>query len=86
MKLQKTKKALVLVGLFSTIGLGCELIVDFDRTKIPVEEVPETGGPDAPEVDTGTGGDTGAPDATQDAPTTNDAGDAGDASDAPADG
>ena len=43
MKLSNIKKAFVLV-IASSIGvLGCELIVDFDRTRIPVEGVAETG-------------------------------------------
>ena len=37
MKLRKTRKGLVLIAFASALGLGCELIVDFDRTKIPVE-------------------------------------------------
>ncbi len=40
MKISKIRKGLILVtisvGLFA---MGCELIVDFDRTKIPVESV-----------------------------------------------
>ena len=37
MKLRKIRKGIVLVVAASALGLGCELIVDFDRTKIPVE-------------------------------------------------
>jgi hypothetical protein len=60
------KTAFVLALVSSTLALGCELIVDFDRTKIVGEDVPETGAPDgttgtdASTVDTGTpGADTG---------------------------
>ena len=77
-------KRLFVFALFavasSMLALGCELIVDFDRTKIVGEEVPETGadattpaldatptdtGTDAP-VDTGidSPADTGASDAS----------------------
>ena len=54
------KKAFVLALVSSMLALGCELIVDFDRTKIVGEDVPETGaadgtpGVDATTVDTGT--------------------------------
>lgn len=75
MKRNKTKwnvkKAVLLAAATSTFVLGCELIVDFDRTRIPVE------GGDAttadvvqPAVD-GEAPDTSTP--------TTDAGDAGDA-------
>ena len=38
MKLRKTlKKPLVLIVASGVLALGCELIVDFDRTKIPTE-------------------------------------------------
>lgn len=37
MKVAKLRKALVLTIVMSALGLGCELIVDFDRTRIPVE-------------------------------------------------
>ena len=37
MKISKIKKGLVLVGILSgMLVAGCELIVDFDRTRIPV--------------------------------------------------
>jgi hypothetical protein len=73
------KKAFVLALVSSTLALGCELIVDFDRTKIVGEEVPETGTPetgtiDATAIDTGadapaadTGTDASAEDAADDA-------------------
>lgn len=78
----KIKKALVLTIASSAFALGCELIVDFDRTKIPVEGAAEAG-TDATTPDTGapdTGTDTGATDAGTDA--TDAATDAADASDA----
>ena len=78
------RKGLILISVASMFVLGCELIVDFDRTKIPVEST-ETGPPgdatlpdvvtDAPDEAAADGGDA-------DAPTTGDA----DASDAAADG
>jgi hypothetical protein len=37
MKLRKIRKGIVIVVAASALGLGCELIVDFDRTKIPIE-------------------------------------------------
>jgi hypothetical protein len=37
MKLRKIRKGIVLVVVAGALGLGCELIVDFDRTLIPVE-------------------------------------------------
>ena len=37
MKLSSIRKGVLFVVAASTFGLGCELIVDFDRTKIPVE-------------------------------------------------
>jgi len=37
MKLRKIRNRIVLVAAVGTLALGCELIVDFDRTKIPVE-------------------------------------------------
>lgn len=94
MKLSTIRKSLFFVFAVSVGAMGCELIVDFDRTKIPVETVDaDIPGTDAG-TDTGTdaiaetdggedasddGGDDGG-DATTDAET--DAGDAGDASDA----
>jgi hypothetical protein len=79
-------KGLFLLAVVSTAALGCELIVDFDRTKIPVEQT-EAGPTDGSVVDTGT--DTGvdatvpdASDAGSDASDASDAADAEDASDA----
>jgi len=37
MKVAKLRKALLFTIAMSALGLGCELIVDFDRTRIPVE-------------------------------------------------
>jgi len=37
MKLSSIRKGVLFVVATATFGLGCELIVDFDRTKIPVE-------------------------------------------------
>lgn len=88
MTITKIQKGLVFtiisLGVFAA---GCELIVDFDRTRIPIE-VPETGASDAAPDST-----TAPPDAAPDATTTDadaapesDAGDGGDedASDADA--
>lgn len=86
MKRTRIRKGLFLLSLASMFALGCELIVDFDRTKIPVES-----------TETGPTGDATLPEASSDAP----AGDAEvdadaattdadaattDATDAPADG
>ena len=37
MKLSSIRRGVLFVVATATLGLGCELIVDFDRTKIPVE-------------------------------------------------
>jgi hypothetical protein len=37
MKASKIRKGVLLVVAAGTLVLGCELVVDFDRTKIPVE-------------------------------------------------
>ena len=37
MKFSRIRKGVVLVVATGALGLGCELIVDFDRTKIPQE-------------------------------------------------
>lgn len=37
MKVSKIRKGVLLVVGAGTLALGCELVVDFDRTKIPVE-------------------------------------------------
>jgi hypothetical protein len=38
MKVSRFRQGLFFVIAASALGLGCELIVDFDRTKIPVDE------------------------------------------------
>jgi hypothetical protein len=79
----KITKLFVLIGSASAMALGCELIVDFDRTKIPVEasdaNVTDSAVSDAP-VDTGTEAAVDSGDAGADAP--DDAADAADAPDA----
>ncbi len=37
MTFSRIRKGVVLVIAAGALGLGCELIVDFDRTRIPVE-------------------------------------------------
>jgi hypothetical protein len=37
MKIRKLRNRVLLIAAAGTFALGCELIVDFDRTKIPVE-------------------------------------------------
>jgi hypothetical protein len=71
MKISKITQGLVLLAVSSSaLALGCELIVDFDRTRIPIEAGDATF-PD------------GSPPSTQDAaPATDAAADATDASDA----
>lgn len=71
------QKGLFLITIASATVLGCELIVDFDRTRIPVEQT-EAGPVDSSVVDTGT--DTGVDASLTDAA---DAADAEDAADAP---
>jgi hypothetical protein len=89
MKTSKLQKGLVLVTITAGVfAVGCELIVDFDRTKIPVETT-EASAADAnvPEGSTVLPGDSGAGDADAeptsdaDAESPDDAGDAGDAAD-----
>ena len=61
MKISKIQKGLVVLTVIAGMfAAGCELIVDFDRTKIPVE-VSETGTPDVnvPETSTSDGGSDG---------------------------
>ncbi|MBX3222574.1 MAG: hypothetical protein KF795_18795 [Labilithrix sp.] len=53
MKISKIQKGLVLLSIVAaTLVAGCELIVDFDRTKIPAE-TNEASVPDANVADTG---------------------------------
>ena len=76
------QKLFVFALVSSVFALGCELIVDFDRTKIVGDDVPETGtdapapaldatatdtGTDAPAADTGTDADAAADTGTSDA-------------------
>jgi hypothetical protein len=66
MQIRKITKALVLVIASSgAFALGCELIVDFDRTKIPVEDasVPDSSFEAGPLSDAAGTGDSAAPDA-----------------------
>jgi hypothetical protein len=83
MKLRKIRKGIVFVAAAGVLGLGCELIVDFDRTLIPIEgsdSAPPTGdgSTDAP-IDTNQP-DTSLPDAADaDADAAVDASDASDA-------
>ena len=83
MKISKIQKGLVVLtviaGMFT---VGCELIVDFDRTKIPVEiseaSIPDVNIPESTTpTEAGTDAEPGAPDA--------DAGDPPDSGDADAD-
>jgi hypothetical protein len=79
------KKAFVLALVSSMLALGCELIVDFDRTKIVGEDVPETGTPETStptDATTDTGTDSSQQDTGTDAPADTGA----DAADAAADG
>ena len=53
MKISKIQKGLVLLTVISAMfAVGCELIVDFDRTQIPVE-TPDTSVPDVVVPDAG---------------------------------
>jgi hypothetical protein len=80
MKISKIQKGLVFVTIASgALAVGCELIVDFDRTKIPVE-VTEAAVPDA-----GALGDAGKPTTDADAAVGTEAGPSDAASDADAD-
>jgi hypothetical protein len=71
MKANQIRRAVLFVVAASSLALGCELIVDFDRTKIPVE------GSDAATSDAATDAtlDSSQPDAADasDASTSNDA-------------
>jgi len=85
MKLSSIRKGVLFVFVGATFGLGCELIVDFDRTKIPVEGndaaiVTGDASIDASAPDT-SAPDTSAPDAAEASVQ-----DAGTEADAPSDG
>ena len=86
MKVSKVRKGLMLVIAASALGLGCELIVDFDRTKIPVEG--NDGAIVTPDGSFDAQFDTSVPDAADaaDAADTAIPLDAADAADAPDDG
>ena len=67
MKITKIHKGLVLVTIVAGMfAVGCELIVDFDRTKIPVEtseaSVPDVNVPETTTPEAGTGADADAGD------------------------
>ncbi|MDB4934945.1 MAG: hypothetical protein JWP87_1917 [Labilithrix sp.] len=84
MKVSSIRKGVVFVVVAGTLALGCELIVDFDRTKIPVEGndgsvVLPDASLDAP-LDT-SAPDTGMPDAADAAETSTDAAGEADAPD-----
>lgn len=81
MKTIKVQKALILVSIATgVLAGGCELIVDFDRTKIPVETVDSGGLIDAASLGDGaTPAEDSGNDAGVDSSSTNDAGE--DASD-----
>lgn len=74
MKITKIKKGLVLVSIAAgMLAAGCELIVDFDRTRIPTD------------ADAAVPGDASTPTGDASIPTdgaTSDASDAGDTTDA----
>ena len=80
MKLRKIHKGIVLAISAGWLVLGCELVVDFDRTKIPVDSTDAT--PDV-DIDTSTVPEASA-DAADAAETSVDAADASDAGDADA--
>ena len=77
MKVSRIRKGVVFVVAAGALGLGCELIVDFDRTKFPVEGSDATAGADS-SIDASF-------DATQPDTSTTDAADAAVAADAAAD-
>jgi hypothetical protein len=85
MKTQKRTLQHTLVLVTIATGLfagGCELIVDFDRTKIPVETIEAGPALDASSLDdASTDPDTGTTDSGTDAAETSTAQDAGDAGD-----
>ena len=60
MKISKIQKGLVVLTVIAGMfAVGCELIVDFDRTKIPVEQ-PEASIPDVNVPETATPTEAGA--------------------------
>ncbi len=88
MKVATIRKGIVLVLVFAAgvFALGCELIVDFDRTRIPIEgndsSIDATTPPDAP-TDTAVATDTGTDASSEAEASISDASDGGeDAADA----
>lgn len=80
MKISKIKKGLVLVSIASgVLALGCELIVDFDRTQIKVDATDATTTDATTVVEASTPAETSVPDATPDATPVDDAGSDADA-------
>lgn len=77
---RKLQRGLSLVIALSAFAAGCELIVDFDRTKIPVENTEGGAVTDGAVVDTGV--TDAATEAATDADAETDAADASDAADA----
>ena len=79
MKTIKVQKALILVSIAAgVLAAGCELIVDFDRTKIPVENIDSGGLIDAASLGDGaTTEDSGGNDGSSNEASTTDASDAG---------
>jgi hypothetical protein len=81
MNAPRIKRTLFLIAFGSMFALGCELIVDFDRTKSPVADA---GAVDAAPQDSSVpDAEADAPaDAPSDAPQASDASDAGEDADA----
>ena len=78
MKTTPYTKALILVSIAAGMfAAGCELIVDFDRTKIPVESVDSGGLIDAAGLGDGAVTDAGNTSDAADAANEEDASDAG---------
>ena len=88
MKTTQLQKALILVTVVSgVLAAGCELIVDFDRTKIPVESIDSGGLVDAAGLGDGavTDTDSGSDGGNEEASTTEDGGGTDGGADADAD-
>ena len=84
MKLSSIRKGVLFVFVGATFGLGCELIVDFDRTKIPVEGNDAAIGAGDASIDAPN--DTSAPDTSMTDAAEASVQDAGTEADAPSDG
>lgn len=65
MKASNIRRAVLVIVASSTLALGCELLVDFDRTKIAAESADAAAGTGDGSADAA--GDTSQPDAQQDA-------------------